>query len=370
MTEDTYRPGLEGIIATETALSYLDVEQEQIVIRGYDLLELATTVDYLRVAHLLIEGHLPSDAEYQQFTHNLTELQELPEAIFTVMKSLGPEPHLMDSLRTALSALATFDPSLAKRDPQSTARQALTLMGRLPVIVANSYHIKKHEAVVLPDPHLSYAANFLAMITGNEPDETEQRAFDQLLTVYSEHEMPNSTFAAIVIASTLSDMYGALVGAVASLKGTLHGGANEAVMKMLLEMKTPDQVEPQLMDKLAKKERIMGFGHRVYMKKPDPRAMLMKESLKNLVRTKGHEDLYDMCVIGEEVMQREKGLFPNLDYYAAPVYYLLGVPIDLYTPIFFAARTAGLIAHVREQYEHNRLFRPRVRYTGQRNLHP
>jgi citrate synthase len=298
MTEDTYKPGLEGIIATETALSYLDVEQEQIVIRGYDLLELATTVDYLRVAHLLVEGHLPSDDEYQQFTHKLTELQEVPDAIFTVMKALGSDPHLMDSLRTALSALATFDASLARRDPQSTAKQALTLLARLPVIVANSYHIKHHESVILPDPHLSYAANFLAMITGNEPDDTERKAFDQLLTVYSEHEMPNSTFTAIVIASTLSDMYGALVGAVSSLKGTLHGGANEAVMRMLLDMKTPDQVEPQLLAKLAKKERIMGFGHRVYMKKPDPRAMLMKESLKHLVSSKGHADLYDMCVIG------------------------------------------------------------------------
>lgn len=370
MSEDTYRPGLEGIIATETALSYLDVDQEQIVIRGYDLIELANTVDYLKVAHLLMEGNLPSPSEYHQFTHSLAERQAVPDEIFAIMKALGPHPHLMDSLRTALSGLATFDTSLSRLDPQSTAEQAMTLLARMPVIVANSYHIKNHEAIVMPSPELPYAANFLAMITGTVPDDTEARAFDQLLTVYSEHEMPNSTFTAIVIASTLSDMYGALVGAVASLKGTLHGGANEAVMRMLLEMKTPDQVEPQLLAKLARKERIMGFGHRVYMKKPDPRAMLMKDSLKRLVTTKGHQELYDMCVIGETVMQREKGLYPNLDYYAAPVYYLLGVPIDLYTPIFFAARTAGLVAHVREQYGHNRLFRPRVRYTGARNLHP
>ncbi|AUW93581.1 citrate synthase 3 [Sulfobacillus thermotolerans] len=370
MTDETYKPGLEGIIATETALSYLDVDHEQIVIRGYDLIELANTVDYIKVAHLLMEGHLPTSSEYDAFVRTLNERQTVPDQIFSIMKSLGPQQHLMDSLRTALSALATFDSSLGRLDAQSTAEQSLTLLARMPVIVANSYHIKNHEAIVQPRADLGYAANFLAMITGSVPTPDEAQAFDQLLTVYSEHEMPNSTFTAIVIASTLSDMYGALVGAVASLKGTLHGGANEAVMHMLLEMKTPDQVAPQLLAKLARKERIMGFGHRVYMKKPDPRAMLMKESLKRLVAIKGHQDLYDMCVIGEEVMQREKGLYPNLDYYAAPVYYLLGVPIELYTPIFFAARTAGLVAHVREQYEHNRLFRPRVRYTGPRGLHP
>ena len=370
LADNTYRPGLEGIIATETSLSYLDVEHEQIVIRGYDLIELATKVDYLRVAYLLVSGHLPNDEEYENFVRQLNELQNIPKQIYSIMGSLGKHVQLMDSLRTALSALASFDPAVDHRDPDNLWHQSLVLLGTMPAIVANSYHIKNHEPVIEADPKLGYSANFLKMITGKVPDETETRAFDQLLTVYIEHEMPNSTFAAIVIASTLSDMYGALVGAVASLKGTLHGGANEAVMKMLLEMQTPDQVEPYLKDKLARKERIMGFGHRVYMKKPDPRALLMKESLKQLVAIKGHADLYDMCVKGEEVMQKEKGLFPNLDYYAAPVYYLLDVPIDLYTPIFFAARTAGLVAHVREQYEHNRLFRPRVLYTGKQGLHP
>ena len=370
MADNTYRPGLEGIIAAETALSYLDVEHEQIVIRGYDLIELATKVDYLQVAYLLLSGHLPTAQEYETFSQQLQAFQNTPQEICRIMGSLGEHVHLMDSLRTALSALATFDPKLDTRDQNNTWRQSLMLLATMPVIVANSYHIKNHQPVIAPDPQLSYSANFLKMITGKVPDDTEIRAFDQLLTVYSEHEMPNSTFTAIVIASTLSDMYGALVGAVASLKGTLHGGANEAVMKMLLEMKTPQQVEPYLAEKLARNERIMGFGHRVYMKKSDPRALLMKESLKQLVAIKGHADLYEMCVKGEEVMQREKGLFPNLDYYAAPVYYLLDVPIDLYTPIFFAARTAGLVAHVREQYEHNRLFRPRVLYTGPRGLHP
>ena len=182
--------------------------------------------------------------------------------------------------------------------------------------------------------------------------------------------MPNSTFAARVIASTQSDLYGAVTGAVASLKGTLHGGANEAVMYMLLEAGSKDNLERIMLDKLARKERIMGFGHRVYMKKMDPRALLMKEALAELAEEKGERMLYEMCETGEQVMQREKGLFPNLDYYAAPVYYLLGIPIEVYTPIFLAARTAGLGAHVIEQHANNRLFRPRVRYLGPRGLTP
>lgn len=198
----------------------------------------------------------------------------------------------------------------------------------------------------------------------------EEQVFDQSLIVYSEHEMPNSTFAARVIASTQSDIYGALTGAVASLKGTLHGGANEAVMKMLLEAGSEANIEPLMLKKLSRKERIMGFGHRVYMKKVDPRAMLMKEALAELVKAKDQQELYNMCVIGEEVMKREKNLYPNLDYYAAPVYYLLGIPIDLFTPVFLAARTIGICAHVMEQHENNRLFRPRVLYKGPRNLHP
>jgi citrate synthase len=208
------------------------------------------------------------------------------------------------------------------------------------------------------------------MITGKVPTASEFTAFDQSLIVYSEHEMPNSTFAARVISSTRSDIYGAITGAVASLKGPLHGGANEAVMKMLLEAGTKENVEPLILNKLKNKERIMGFGHRVYMKKMDPRAQLMKQALLKLSEEKGNLDLYEMCVIGEEVMRREKGLYPNLDYYAAPVYYLLGIPIDLYTPIFLASRTSGLSAHVLEQHANNRLFRPRVRYLGPRNLHP
>ena len=365
-----FSPGLEGVIATETNISYLDVDAEEIVIRGYDLIELAQKKGYLDVVGLLLDGNLPSTEGQRALEQQLQVEYELPDHVLSILKLLPQDTHAMDALRTGISALAGYDPDLEDRTADATRRKAIRLLAKVPTIVANSYHVKMQRDTVAPRRDLPYSANFLYMITGKEPSESEATAFDQSLVVYSEHEMPNSTFAARVIASTLSDLYGALTGAVASLKGTLHGGANEAVMHMLLEAETKDKIEPLIMDKLAKKERIMGFGHRVYMKKMDPRAMLMKEALAKLADEKGERALYDMCDLGERVMRREKGLYPNLDYYAAPVYYLLGIPIDLYTPIFLASRTVGIAAHVMEQHDNNRLFRPRVDYLGPRGFHP
>ncbi len=365
-----FRPGLEGIVAAETTISYLDVEAEEIVVRGYDLIELARKKSYLDVVALLLDGRLPTPERRLALQAQLREDSDLPENVVSILKRLPPETHAMDALRTGISALAGHDPDLEDRTAEGNRRKAVRLLAKIPTIVANSYRLKKGEAPVSPRRDLSYSANFLYMLTGQEPSEGEVKAFDQSLIVYSEHEMPNSTFAARVIASTQSDLYGAVTGAVASLKGTLHGGANEAVMYMLLEAGSKDNLERIMLDKLARKERIMGFGHRVYMKKMDPRALLMKEALAELAEEKGERMLYEMCETGEQVMQREKGLFPNLDYYAAPVYYLLGIPIEVYTPIFLAARTAGLGAHVIEQHANNRLFRPRVRYLGPRGLTP
>ncbi|MCY0880293.1 MAG: citrate synthase [Firmicutes bacterium] len=369
MPENTeYRPGLEGVIAAETSISYLDVEHEEIVIRGYDLIQLARTVSYLDVAHLLLHGWLPSVEESAAWAREIAQVDLGADRIVPLVDEMGPQMHMMDWLRTAVSVMGTWDPDVGREDPDATLAQGRRLLATLPTVLAQGYRRRQHLPVIVSDPGLGYAANFLHMITGTEPTPAQARAFDQLLTVYIEHEMPNSTFAAIVISSTLADLYGALTGAVASLKGRLHGGANEAVMHMLFEVGNPAKMRPYLEEKLARKERIMGFGHRVYMRRPDPRAVLMKELLTDLVKSAGRQDLYDLCVAGEEAMYDLKGLYPNLDYYAAPVYYLLGVPIELYTPIFFAARTAGLVAHVREQYAQNRLFRPRVRYIGPRGL--
>ncbi|MCL6625698.1 MAG: citrate synthase [Alicyclobacillus shizuokensis] len=367
---EAYHPGLEGVIATETEISYLDVEHEQIVVRGYDLIELAKTKRYLDVVLLLWNRHLPTEEERKQLEQTLAENLNLPDGVLDVFHALPPRTHPMDALRTGLSALAGYDPLLDDRSAQANREKGARILARMPHLVANGYHILQGETPVAPAPDLSFSANLLYMITGKRPTPVEEAVFDQSLIVYSEHEMPNSTFAARVIASTQSDIYGALTGAVASLKGSLHGGANEAVMHMLEQVQTADQLEQEMKRRLAQKERIMGFGHRVYMRRPDPRALLMKEALKKLVDESGHRELLEMCERGEAVMYQEKGLYPNLDYYAAPVYYLLGIPIPLYTPVFFAARTAGLVAHVMEQHDHNRLFRPRVRYTGPRGLRP
>ncbi|SFB02762.1 citrate synthase [Lentibacillus halodurans] len=367
-TEDRFVPGLEGVIASETGISLLDTEQEKIIIRGYDLIDLSTSKTYADLIYLLLEGTLPSDTERQAAEEKLKVNYEVPAAVMDILKLLPKETNPMDGQRTAISASAGYDKGLDDRTLEANKSRAYDILGQLPAITVNSYRILHNEEPIDPDPALPYSANFLYMITGKKPTELEAEIFDRSLLLYSEHEMPNSTFTSRVIASTHSDMYGALTGAVASLKGNLHGGANEAVMYMLNAANSVDKFEKILWDKLKRKEKIMGFGHRVYMKKMDPRALMMKESLKHLCDLKGDSLLLDMCEAGEKVMAQEKGLYPNLDYYAAPVYWMLGVPIPLYTPIFFSSRTAGLCAHIIEQHVNNRLFRPRVKYTGERYL--
>lgn len=363
-------PGLEGVVAVETELSFLDTAQGEIVLKGYDLIELSKTKSYLDIVHLLLEGTLPNDAEKKALEESLKKNYRIPEAVLDILRLLPASTHPMDALRTGVSALAGYDENLLDRSRTANLNRAYHLLGNVPNIVANSYHLLNGEDPVEPRQDLSYSANFLYMITGKVPSEREEKIFDRSLVLYSEHELPNSTFTARVIASTLSDLYGALTGAVASLKGHLHGGANEAVMEMLKEAGTVEKFEEMLYTKLKNKEKVMGFGHRVYMKKMDPRALMMKEALKELCAEKGDHSLLEMCEAGEKIMAQEKGLYPNLDYYAAPVYWMLGIPIPLYTPIFFSSRTVGLCAHVMEQHENNRLFRPRVQYKGPRGLHP
>lgn len=364
LKKESYVPGLAGVIAAETSISLLDTEKEKIVIRGYDLIELSRTSSYTDIIHLLLEGDLPDEAQKHAIQKKLKKHYDVPEVIFEILKSLPKQTHPMDAQRTALSALAGYDEHIEDRSPEANKQKAYQLLGQLPTITVNSYRILNGDEVIYPDPTLSYSANFLYMITGKKPTDLEADIFDRSLLLYSEHEMPNSTFAARVIASTNSDIYGALTGAVASLKGNLHGGANEAVMYLLNEAESVSHFEKIILQKLANKEKIMGFGHRVYMNRVDPRALMMKESLAELCDIKGDNTLLELCEAGERIMEKEKGLYPNLDYYAAPVYWMLGIPIPLYTPIFFSSRTAGLAAHVIEQHENNRLFRPRVLYTG------
>jgi citrate synthase len=363
-------PGLENVIASETSISYLDVEKEEIVLRGYDLIELANSATYLDVASLLLEGELPSPEARNLFEKKIKSEYGLPRNIQSMLQLLPKQANMMDVLRTGISALASYEKELDNYSEAANKRKTIRLLAKVPQILANGFQAIHDQPLIEPLNELSYTANFLYVITGKIPNQMEEEVFDQSLIAYSEHELPNSTFAARVIASTLSDLYSALTGAVASLKGTLHGGANEAVMHMLLAARTEEELEQFIRSKLANKERIMGFGHRVYMKKADPRALLMKEALAILARENDAVDLFDRCVVGERLMKSEKNLYPNLDYYAAPVFHLLGIPIDLFTPVFLAARTIGICAHVIEQHANNRLFRPRVLYTGPRDLHP
>ncbi|NPA34548.1 MAG: citrate synthase [Chlorobi bacterium] len=365
-----YIPGLEGVIAVKTEISILDVEKGKIIIRGYDLIELAQKKHYTEVAHLLIKGHLPNQEEHEQFVNDLQNKGKVPSPVNELMRLLPRNTHVMDAQRTIVSFLAGFeDPEFLKdTSPEANIEKGTKILARLPYITANAYRELNGLPIIDSHPTYSFSDNFLYMILGKEPDEVSREVFDKTLTCYVEHEMPNSTFTARVIASTLSDIYGAITGAIASLKGPLHGGANEAVAYMLLEILEKggaSVAKDYVKEKLARKERIMGFGHRVYMRKYDPRAALLKDYIPQLIdRHPQGKELYEIYQIVEETMKEEKGLYPNVDYPVGLIYYLLGIPIPLFTPIFLVARTAGLVAHVTEQHANNRLFRPRVWYVG------
>ena len=369
-----FKPGLDGVIATDTNVSYLDVDNEEIVIRGYDLIELADLKTYPEVAYLVIHGQLPNPNQLSDFQKILLDDFAFPSDTYELLKLIPKTSMVMDVIRTGISYLAGFnnESELMDTSEKNNLEKGTRLIAEVAVLTANSYRILNGQEIIKPDSGKSFSENFLGMILGKNVSSKETEIFDKILTCYIEHEMPNSTFAARVIGSTLSDMYGAFVGGISSLKGPLHGGANEAAIHMILDIKSKggaDIAEQYILKKLENKERIMGFGHRVYMKKYDPRALFLRDYISDLESNiDGGEELHRIYKIVEEVMAREKGLYPNTDYPIALLFYLLGIPIPLYTPIFFASRTAGLVAHVIEQHNNNRLFRPRVLYTGPRGL--
>jgi citrate synthase len=371
---EDFKPGLDGVIATDTSVSYLDVDNEEIVIRGYDLIELAGSKSYPEVAYLVINGQLPNKKQLSDFQKILLDDSSFPDEAYEVLKLTPKTSMVMDIIRTGISFLAGFndESNLMNTSHKSNLNKGIKLIAEVAILTANSYRILNNQSIIKPDNSKSFSENFLSMILGHEVSSKEIEIFDKILICYIEHEMPNSTFAARIIGSTLSDMYGAFVGGISSLKGPLHGGANEAAIHMLLDIQSKGGskiADKYIMDKLNNKERIMGFGHRVYMKKYDPRALFLRDYISELESNiENGKELHKIYKIVEEVMAREKGLYPNTDYPIALLFYLLGIPIPLYTPIFFASRTSGLIAHVIEQHNNNRLFRPRVLYTGPRGL--
>jgi citrate synthase len=357
---EIYSPGLEGVLAGETAISTVTGGLRY---RGYPVTELAELASFDEVAYLLLHGELPNAQQLAAFEQRVAAARVLPGPLRTLLQSIPRETPPMDALRSAISVLAHFDRDAQESSAEADLRKAERLLGQIPVAVADFYHFSKGEPPVGPRPDLPHAANFLCMLRGREPGVAEARAFDVSLILYAEHEFNASTFTARVICSTESDLHSAVVGAVGALKGRLHGGANEQVMDLLHKAGGPDTAERWVSGALARKERIMGFGHRVY-KTGDVRARVLKEYAARAAEAAGQTQWEQTAEVIERVLEKEKHLYPNLDWPAGRLYHALGLEVPLYTPIFVAARVAGWAAHVIEQAGHNRLIRPRARYTG------
>jgi len=365
MTAEKPKGGLEDVVATSSAICYLDGERGVLAYCGYDIHDLAPSATFEEVCYLLWHRRLPTRAELGDLQSQFAAARALPEPILRLMRSLPPVDG-MDALRTLTSALAHYDAEAADAAPQAQYRKAVRLTAQTGSIVATWGRLQAGGGPIAPDPALSHAANFLYMLTGERPNPTATRAFDVALTLHADHELNASTFAGRVAAATLTDIYSAVVGAIGTLKGPLHGGANAEVMKMLLDLgqtASGERIDAFVRGKFARKEKIAGFGHRVY-KTEDPRATHLRQMSRDLGKRSGSMAWFDMSQRIEALVKAEKKLNPNVDFYSASMYYTLGIPIDLYTPIFAVSRMSGWTAHILEQYANNRLIRPRADYTG------
>jgi citrate synthase len=366
VTVDTAKPkaGLEDVVAATSSICFLDGNRGVLAYYGYDIHDLAKGT-FEETCYLLWHGRLPSRAELGDLQSQLAAARPVSESILRLMKQL-PASDGMDMLRTLTSALGQYDPEADDNSSQANYRKAVRLTAQLGSIVATYGRLQAGGGPIQPDPALSHAANFLYMLTGERPNALATRAFDVALILHADHELNASTFAARVAAATLTDLYSAIVGAIGALKGPLHGGANAEVMKMLIEIgpeAPPERVDEAIRSKLARKIKIPGFGHRVY-RTEDPRATHLRKMSKDLGDRAGNTRWFDMSRRIETLVTSEKKLYPNVDFYSASTYYTLGIPIDLFTPIFAVSRVSGWTAHCLEQYANNRLIRPRTDYIG------
>jgi 2-methylcitrate synthase/citrate synthase II len=357
-----YSPGLAGVIAGETQICWVD-PNAGLMYRGYDIHEMGNKATFEEVAYLLLNGELPNAKELKEFKEQIAAQRALPKEVYGMLRLLPRQTHPMDMLRTGVSMLSAFDKDLSDNSHDANIRKSIRLIARVTTLIADGWRISHGEEPVPEKAELSQAANIFYKLNGKVPESWQTRMMDTIYNLYADHEFNASTFAARVTASTLAGIYAAVTSAVGTLKGPLHGGANEESMKMLEEIGTPDRTEEWLMKRLASKSKIMGFGHRVY-KKGDSRVPIMREIARDLGKRTGKENWVPICEKLEEVMDREKGLCANVDLYAAPVYWMLGFKPELNTPLFAASRVAGWCAHVVEQHDHNRLIRPRSLYTG------
>lgn len=367
MADDVKR-GLEGVLVAESSLSYIDGDEGRLVYRGYEIEDLAREASYEEVLYLLWHGNLPAETDLETFNDRMIEERELDDAVLdTVEKLAAQDPEPMAALRTAVSQLGVADPDDFETDPedrQANLDKCRRITAKIPTIVAAFARLRNGNDPVEPREDLGHAANFLYMVNGEEPDEIAAETFDAALVLHADHGLNASTFSGMVTSSTLSDVHSAITSAVGTLAGPLHGGANQNVMKMLLEVDDSDKDPKEWVDDaLEAGRRVPGFGHRVYDVK-DPRAYVLGDLSEDLAEQAGDTKWYDYSVNIEGYMQEEKGLAANVDFYSATTYYQMGIPIDLFTPIFAMSRVGGWAAHVLEQYEDNRLMRPRARYVG------
>ncbi|MGC8548883.1 MAG: citrate synthase [Acidobacteriaceae bacterium] len=356
--------GLEGIVAANSGICWIDGEAGVLAYRGIDIHDLANHSNFEETTYLLWHGKLPSKDELTDFTKKLAAARKMDSKIYDLLRSFPKSGTPMQALRTAVSALSFYDPDEKAVDHDSNVRKAFDLTAQIAMIVAAFDRIRKGKAIVEPDSTLSHAGNFLYMLTGEKPSETATKAFDIALILHADHEFNASTFAARVIAATLSDMHSAITGAIGALKGPLHGGANENVMRMLFAVdKSGEDPVEHVRKMLAEKQKVSGFGHRVY-KTEDPRATHLRRMSEDLGRSANNPKWFEMSRKIELFINEEKKLNANVDFYSASTYTTLGIDIDLFTPIFALSRIAGWAAHVIEQLDDNRLIRPRAEYIG------
>ncbi len=356
--------GLESVVAADTTISYVDGIHGRLLYQGYDIHDLAENTSFTESVYLLWRGQLPTAKERDTFRSEIVAEMRLPSQVVEMLRLTPPNSHPMAVLRTAVSMLANFDPDVEDLSPAANWRKAKRLVAQVPTIIADLHRIRSGQPVLSPDPAFDLSANFLYMLRGTPPDDLEQEAMEVLMVLHADHELNASTFTARVIASTLADMHSALAGALGALKGPLHGGANQRVMEMILDIPDVETVQAYVAGLLENKKRIMGFGHRVY-RTEDPRAQHLRKYSELLCDSRNERKLYEISRRIEQAVMEAKGIYPNVDFYSATVQHALGIPPEYFTAVFAASRTAGWIAHILEQYSDNRLIRPASRYTGE-----
>jgi citrate synthase len=362
-TQAAAAKGLEGVVAANTRLSDVRGDVGELIYCGYNINELAGKVSYEEVVHLLHHNHLPSRRELSDLKTRLAAARDLPAGVIKIIKSFPKNTPPMHAIRTAVSALGCFDEHADDNSMDANREKAMRLIAQIPILTAYFHRMRQGKELLPPNPNLGEAANFLYLIDGEKPSAEKESTLDLCYVLHADHGMNASTFSARVTIATLSDMYSAITSAIGTLKGPLHGGANEGVIKMLREIGSMEKVDSYIAECLAEKKKIMGIGHRVY-KTLDPRAPHLKRMAQILSAKLGEPKWIQMSERIAEIMLKEKHLNANVDFYSATVYYSLGIPTDLFTPIFAIARTAGWTAHVLEQLADNRLIRPQSVYTG------